>query len=643
MFPTIEAQTHIQTPPKWAVLERQLIDKMNAAGPEVMEKYTRPDGTLFWPTHPDFQSIDGLDDAYESFHNWSLFYMLGGDARYLTDADTEFDVITNDMTRYGTGHGYPMVVKEYQPGYDWFHQGEGNYLFYMLCMADPSNPKHIERAKRFAGFFMNEDPDAQNYDTQHKIIKCAMNGSKGPAFWAFAGHPYFPWDGYNMPFYDIPGGTSHEAVRENEALRERMGRINHERQGVGDTVVNLAATTLATNAYLLTGEEKYKVWVREYVDAWIERTAENGGIVPDNVGLSGKIGEHINGKWYGSYYGWSWPHGWHSVGQAVGIAAQNAMLLWQDTAYLDFPRSQIDVLIERGIEKNDQLYVPQKYGDPGKVNYVPGLWLQYPITNEDGTALQVDGWFEFMPMHPSDVAHLWALSMEPMDQERAKKIAKRTGSKFDINAWHHIKDSGGHDGGWLAYMRGEFPEYPETILNHNLSQVDARLAFMADDDEDPANYGDAYFQRRNPITCEGLVQLTCGGPLPHYNGGLFVTRVRHFDGQQKRPGLPPDVGALVTQMTADTTELQLVNLNTTEPRDVIVQAGAMGEHNFTSVSIKDNRNKHSVSVNGHIFTSTYHPTHTSNWNWGCTVSSTHHPISIRGDTTQRLKAWASVS
>ena len=73
MFPTIEAQTHIQTPPKWAVLERQLIDKMNAAGPEVMEKYTRPDGTLFWPTHPDFQSIDGLDDAYESFHNWSLF------------------------------------------------------------------------------------------------------------------------------------------------------------------------------------------------------------------------------------------------------------------------------------------------------------------------------------------------------------------------------------------------------------------------------------------------------------------------------------------------------------------------------------------------------------------------------------------
>ena len=598
MFPTIEAQTRLQNPPTWAVLERELIDKMNAAGPEVLQKYTRPDGTLFWPTNPDFQSIDGLDDAYESFHNWPLFYMLGGDTQFLVDADTEFDVITNDMARYGSGHGYPMVVKDYQPGYDWFHQGEGNYLFYMLCMADPSNAKHIERAKRFAGFFMNEDPDAQNYDPQHKIIKCAMNGSKGAAFWAFAGHPYWPWDGYNMPFYDIPGGTSHEAVRENEALRIRIGQLIRERQGVGDTVVNLAATTLATNAYLLTGEDKYSEWVREYVDAWIERTAENGGIVPDNVGLSGEIGEHIDGKWYGSYYGWSWPHGWHSVGQAVSIAGQNAALLWRDLGYLDFPRSQIDVLIERGIEQNDKLYVPQKYGDPGKVNYVPGSWLQYPITNADNTALQVDGWFEFMPMHASDVAHLWALSMDLSDQERGEKIAKKTGSKFDINAWHHTKDSGGHDGAWLAYMRGEYPEYPEAILNHNLSQVEARLNFMDNDDEDPASYGDAYFQRRNPITCEGLVQLTCGGPLPHYNGGLFVTRLRHFDVQQQRPGLPPDVGALVTKMTADTTELQLVNLNKTASREVIVQAGAMGEHNFTSARANIGQAVQTVPVNG---------------------------------------------
>lgn len=595
MFPTIEAKTRIQTPPTWAVLERELIDKINDTAPKILKKYTRPDGTLYWPTHPEFQSFDGLDDAYESFHNWPLFYMLGGDAQFLVDAQHEFEVITKDMTRYSSGYDYPMVVKEYQPGYDWFHQSEGNYLFYMLCMADPSHETNRERAMRFAGFFMNEDPDAPNYDPEHKIIKCVMNGSKGPAFWTFEGQSFWPWDGYNMPFYDVPGCTSHEAVRESEELRKRMEQVICERQGKGDAVGNLAATTLATNACMLTGEEKYKVWVQEYVDAWIARTEQNHGIVPDNVGLSGIIGEHMDGKWYGSRYGWSWPHGWHSVGQAVSVAAQNAALLHRNLTYMDFPRSQIDVLIQQGIEHNDQLYVPQKYDDPVKVNYVPGPWLQYPITNEDGTALQVDGWFEFMPMHPSDVAHLWAMSMENEDQDRAVQIAKKTGSKFDINAWHHTKDQGGRDGGWLAYMRGDFPEYPESILNHNLSQVQQRLDFMENDDEDPAGYGDAYFQRRNPVTCEGLVELTCGGPLPHYNGGLLVTRVRHYDPQQKRPGLPEDVAALVTKLTADTTELELVNLSTYEARDVIIQAGSMCEHNFTTARANGNNN---VEVNG---------------------------------------------
>jgi len=598
IFMTIEATDPVQTPPKWALLERQLIDKINSVVPLVLKKYTRPDGTLFWPTSPGFQSIDGLDDCYESFHNWPLFYILGGDAQFLADAHMEFNVITSDMGKYDTGHGYPMVIKEYQPGYDWFHQGEGNYLFYMLCMADPENQKNVERAERFAGFFLNEDPDAQNYDSQHKIIKCAMSGSKGPGFWIFSGKPFWPWPGYNMPFYDVPGCTSHEAVSQNPKLSERMGEVISRRQGKGDTVVNLAATSLVTNAYLMTSETKYKEWVTEYVDAWIERRDTNNGIVPDNVGLSGKIGEYMNGKWYGSYYGWTWPHGWHSVGQAVGIAAQNATLLMRNATYMDLPRSQIDILIANGIEKDDQLYVPYKYGESGKVNYVPGAWLQYPLQNEDGTALQVGGWFEFMPMHPSDIAHLWTMSMKPQDLQRSEKISKKTGSKFDINAWYHTKDQGGHDGAWLAYMRGEYPEYPQTILKHNLEQVEGRLNFMATDNEDPKKYSDSYFQRRNPVTCEGLVQLTLGGPLPHYNGGLLVTRLRHFDAQHKRPGLPQGVSALVSKMESDRTELQLVNLSEKESRDIIIQAGAMGEHNFTDVYFEVGQDNKTVGVNG---------------------------------------------
>ena len=106
---------------------------------------------------------------------------------------------------------------------------------------------------------------------------------------------------------------------------------------------------------------------------------------------------------------------------------------------------------------------------------------------------------------------------------------------------------------------------------------------MEQDQEDPAQYSDAYFQRRNPVTCEGLVQLCLGGPLPHYNGGLLVTRLRHFDAQRQRPGLPPDVAVLVSKMTEEKTELHLVNLNASQHRQVLVQAGSMGEHHCTEV------------------------------------------------------------
>ena len=54
----------------------------------------------------------------------------------------------------------------------------------------------------------------------------------------------------------------------------------------------------------------------------------------------------------------------------------------------------------------------------------------------------------------------------------------------------------------MAYLRGAFPDYPERILQHNLEQVWARLQFMAEDDQDPATYSDAYFQHQ-PVTRRG--------------------------------------------------------------------------------------------------------------------------------------------
>ena len=155
---------------------------MNDSVDPLLEKYVRKDGTIMWPTTENFASIDGLDDAYESFHNWPLFYLLGGDDKFLDLSLKEWNAITAQFSKYGSGHGHPMVVKEYEQGYDWMHQGEGYLFFYLLCLADPENKQNMERAKRFAGFYLNEDSDALNYDENLKLVKCAHNGSKGPAF-----------------------------------------------------------------------------------------------------------------------------------------------------------------------------------------------------------------------------------------------------------------------------------------------------------------------------------------------------------------------------------------------------------------------------------------------------------------------------
>ena len=116
-------------------------------------------------------------------------------------------------------------------------------------MAEPNNPANIERAERFVGLFLNEESSAPNYDQQHRIIRCAMNGSKGPAFWAFTGTPSWPWPGYNLPFYDVPGCTNHQTVGSDPELAKRLGEAMSDRQGKGDTVVNLAVTSLVANAY----------------------------------------------------------------------------------------------------------------------------------------------------------------------------------------------------------------------------------------------------------------------------------------------------------------------------------------------------------------------------------------------------------
>jgi hypothetical protein len=593
----IEATDPMMAPPRWAILERHAIDLMNQAVDPLLQRYVYPDGSIMWPTSDAHTGVDALDDAYESFHNWPLFYLLGGGDHIRDLAEKEFDAITRQFARYDSGRGHPMVVKEYEQGYDWFHQGEGYLFFYLLGLANPDNAKNAARAARFAGFYLNEDPDAPNYDANLRLVRCPHVGSKGPGYRYSEGRPapawgYADWKRYyGLPFQDVPGCDSLDSVL-NRDVALRMGQVVQERMSRGDVAMNLAITSMVTNAYLHTGENKYRQWVLDYVEAWMDRTRQNNGILPDNVGLSGKIGEYTGGKWYGGHYGWTWPHGWHSIGAGLLAAAENATLLTGDLSYMEFARSQVELLMRNGITLDDgTLYVPQKYGDNGWFGYSHYL---RDVLLEDGTRsvpsdkptkplLWKDGWFEFQPMSPSYVTHIWATSLLPEDMARVMRLRDYVKRDWDRIIPTGGKDQGGHEQAWLSYLKGEYPSYPEEILEYNIGQVYNRLHYMQHDKQDPSTYGDWYLQARNPITAEGLTQLTMGAPLPVYNGGLLITPVRYYDAERKRPGLPQDVAALVPHVEESGLVVQLVNLSGNEYRDVILQAGAFGEHEFTQV------------------------------------------------------------
>ena len=88
----------------------------------------------------------------------------------------------------------------------------------------------------------------------------------------------------------------------------------------------------------------------------------------------------------------------------------------------------------------------------------------------------------------------------------------------------------------------------------------------------------------NPAATESLVQLMWGALLPGREGGLLNARLRYFDPDRKRAGVPEDVAALVSELSDTRTTVTLVNLNPSQPRTVIVQGGGYGEHQLVSVT-----------------------------------------------------------
>ncbi len=570
---TVEATVPCLTPPAWAVWERALFAVMDEAVHPFLAKYTHPDGTLiFRETWPNGR--DGADDLYESVWNWPLLYLLGGGDHLLALAHREWDAITRQLTALGP------VAREYERGYDQFHQSEGYVLFYFLCLADPTNPALRARAQRFADFYTGDDPAAPNYDREHRIIRAPHNGSLGPRVGFFDGEPVYRWSAgmarYGLPYDDVPGVTTYDDLKD-PTLARRMGEAMQARMSRGDVAANLGVTSLVANAWLLTGDERYRRWVVEYTDAWVARARANGGLLPDTVGLSGQVGEYLGGKWYGGLYGWTWPHGFYNLQMAALVASTNAFLLTGDAGYLDLPRTQMERIWARGEWRRlDQSTMSLAHHWVDQLHGLPEDAEGYVVPYRYGDR----GWFDYQPLSPIFPTALYALSMDAADRERVARIVGERAELWTRVLPFRTKGESGHELPWLGYLVGDNPGYPEAILSAAYGQVCHRLAQIRDDRADLTQVDVHHWQDLNPVLTEALMQLTLGAPQIVYNGGLLTARVRYFDAERARPGLPPDVAALVETLTADRTVLRLINLSPLHPRTVIVGAGAFGEHQF---------------------------------------------------------------
>ncbi|KAH2842278.1 hypothetical protein KXW36_000677, partial [Aspergillus fumigatus] len=136
-----------------------------------------------------------------------------------------------------------------------------------------------------------------------------------------------------------------------------------------DTPLNLQSTTLGLNAYALGAGERFRRWVLDYTDAWMERAKANGGIFPSKVGDAGKATQ----DWWGGTYGWNFAprvpqtgvrEGRNRVPRAI-TAFFNALLLSGDREYLHVWRRQNALINAQARVVDGKMQTPTLFGPNG--------------------------------------------------------------------------------------------------------------------------------------------------------------------------------------------------------------------------------------------------------------------------------------
>ena len=543
MSPRRAPLLHIDRPvpaPRWALLQRHLLATQTDACRAFFDKYFDPfTGHLLCV--PRWGGDDGPDDAAENQLNWTILHALGAPDDILDlfrvgfeghiDQYTKARTIEVPMAREG------MYYKEFPVSLDWFHHGEGLSSYLLYGLSDPDDDNYERRFRRWAAMYDGTDEFAPNYDPKHRLIRSMFNGSRGPLLRKATG---LDWAGDSI---EIDGRFRLGHGERN--FSEMLAHFEEYTDVVGDCPLNLEATHLGLVAYLITGEDHYRDWAVDYIDAWMQRTDENGGIIPSNIGLDGTIGGAAGGRWWGGCYGWGFTVTVPQTGAKANRPAcysrahygfGHGLLLTGQQSYIDTWRGVLDKVNENAKQENGQTVYPHMHGD--------------------------DGWYDYRPQPFSPGASdIWYWSQREADRERVA------------------------GDGWVQFLSGENPGYAEAELERGLDQVRTKMQRMAEDDTAPDTRLSDDMNPINPAVTEGLVRLMLGGIPVGRSAHTLHCRLRYFDPNARRAGVPEGVAALVEGMSDDSVTVQLVNLDPMISRRLVVQGGAYGEHVLQRVTV----------------------------------------------------------
>jgi hypothetical protein len=528
--------------PRWAVLQRQLLAANAAACEAFFAKYVGPGDAL--QVFERWGANDGPDDAAEATNDWVTLHALGASDRLLTLAQRFWEGHIRQYTAAKTVEvpiaRAGMYYREFPVQMDWQHNSEGLTSFNVMGLSAPRDAKLIERTRRFADFYTGRDRTVANYDPRARVIRSVLNGSKGPML-----RQATPLDWTGDPFDTRPFHMEHG----EQNYAQTLAHYDEYGDVVGDNPLNLQATTLGLNAYALGAGERFRGWALDYLDAWMERARTNGDIVPSWVGLDGKVGK----DWWKGVYGWGFSPKVPQTGVRENrnrvprsiTAFYNGLLLTGDREYIHLWRRQSTRINAASKRVDGVVSAPSMYG--------------------------ADGWYGWKPgPYRASGFEIWYATQDPAD----------------------LVAAGDHP--WIAFLHGRNDGYAEQALTADLARAAERVAKRQADRTTRMERLADWTIDINPASANALIQTMTGGmhiarpswsPTSPPQGGVPLhCRLRYFDAERRRAGVPEDVAALVHALGDRSTKVTLVNTGRVA-RTVVVQGGSYAEHRIDAVTV----------------------------------------------------------